>query len=249
MSVSDGLAGSLVVPPLDLIVERVGALETPGADGGPFLTLTSVVDGSSAGLVRVWTSELLPRIVYTNLSAPAFGLDSHMFYAFAPADSAVPHFTLDAASTRGIHAFHADLMPRAELATHVEYMDAVFGPLDDTQLEVEADEAFLPAVVPSRGRTMMSPWMLANRLAEEDVPRAKAPSDAYLEHWLGLVVDGVAAEVVATLADVDLAARDAVLRQNLFGADVDPSWDMAAKLVGQEPVTALRRAMIGADLD
>ena len=95
---------------------------------------------------------------------------------------------------------------------------------------------------------MMSPWMLANRLEEADFPAARAPSHTYLEHWLTLVESGLPADVVATLADTDLAERDALLRRSLFGRDIDPAWDMAAAMVGAEPIAAMRAAMQGADL-
>jgi len=239
------LPATLVVPALEQIVARVGAVEVTGPDGGPFRSLTTVADGAPAGQVRVFTAQALPRIVYTNLAIPAHDLDSHMFYAFAPVESAVPHFTLDAVATRGIHAFHVDLVPRVELATHMDYMVEVFAPLDATQHLAEADEGFLPAVVPLRGRAMMSPWMLANRLSEADFPRTQPPSAFYLDHWLDLVDSGLSAAVVTSVGDVDLPARDAVLRHNLFGLDVDPAWDMAAKLVGDEPIKALRGAMQG----
>jgi hypothetical protein len=243
--VPESVPASLVVTALDEIVRRVGATEVTGAGGGPFRSLEAVDGSGPAGRVRVWTSEAVPRIVYTNLDLPAHDMDSHMFYAFAPADSGVPHFTLDAVSARGIYAFHADLMPRVDLATHLPYMDAVFTPLDETQRAVEADAAFKPAVVPSRGRAMMSPWMLANRLDETDFPSASPPSHFYLDYWLGLVERGLSSEVVASLADVDLAERDAALRHNLFGQDIDPAWDMAAKIVGADAVSTIRAQLIG----
>ena len=239
------LPATLVVPALDSIVVRVGAVEIHGPDGGPYRSLRSVDDGAPAGQVRVWTSEAVPRIVYANLDLQSHAMDSHVFYAFAPAASGVPHFTLDAVAARGIHAFHADLIPRVDLSTHLAYMDAVFASLDATQGAVDADAAFKPAVVPPRGRAMMSPWMLANRLDEAGFPSATVPSLVYLEHWLALVEKGLPADVVASLADVDLVERDAVLRRNLFGQDIDPAWDMAARMVGDEPIKALRAAMKG----
>ncbi len=152
------LPASLVVPALEELVTRTGAVETLGADGGPFLTLRTVDGGEPAGRVRVFSSERVPRIVYSNLDLAGRGMDTHMFYAFTAAGSAVPHFTLDAVATRGILAFHVDLVPRVDLATHVEYMDAVYLPLDELHREVTANEALTPASVPSRGRALMSPW-------------------------------------------------------------------------------------------
>jgi hypothetical protein len=243
------LPAGLVVPALEELVRRTAATEVRAPDGGPFLTLRTVDDGSPAGRVRVFTSEAVPRIVYSNLDVPSRGMDTHMFYAFTAPGSAVPHFTLDAVATRGILAFHVDLVPRVDLATHVDYMDAVYGPLDALHKDVAANEELTAASIPSRGRALMSPWMLANRTSEQAWPAVAEPCIAYLEHWLGLVANGVGDDVLASLADTDLVARDALLRRSLFGLDIDPAWDHVASVVGAEPVAALRNALLGGRLD
>ena len=71
------------------------------------------------------------------------------------------------------------------------------------------------------------------------------PSNAYLEHWLGLVENGISVGLAASVSDTDLVARDALLRRSLFGLDIDPAWDHVASVVGAEPVTTLRAALLG----
>jgi len=238
------LPRDLVVPVLERIVEATGGVEVHGADGGPFLTLTAADGGGPGGSVRLFESPALPRLVYCNLDLAAHDLDSHMLYGFAPAASGVPHFTVDAVDAHGVLAFHADLMPRVDLATHVPYMNAVLTQLDDAFAAVQGDDAFLPAMLSPRQRALMSPWMLANRLTRERFDVAEAPVRTYVEHWLGLVVDG-ADEAAWGLGDTDLPARDASLRRTVFGGDVDPAWDMAAKAVGAEPIRTLRGLLVG----
>jgi hypothetical protein len=235
----------LVLPVLDRLVAALGAVETPGADGGPFLSLTTLDDGSPAGRVRVFAAPQVPRIVYSSIDVP--GMETHLVYAFAPADSAVPHLTLDAVATRGIHAFHVDLVPRVDLATHRAYLVDAFAPLDAPHRQVDADPTYVPAAVPPQGRALMSPWMLACRTDEAGLAACAPTVDAYVVHWLGLVADGLGAEAAAEVSGEDLAARDAALRQNLFGLDVDPAWDHVAGVVGAAPVSTLRAQLLGRD--
>lgn len=239
------LPAGLVVPALEALVARSGAVERPGAGGGPFLRLTTVGGGEPAGAVRVFGSHQVPRIVYVNIDVPDRDMDSHMFYAFAPADSAVPHFTLDAVATRGILAFHVDLVPRVDLATHVDYMDRVFAALSPTHEMVGQNGAFSPAVVSARGRALMSPWMLALRSTEDGWADVEQPCHSYLDHWLSLAAQGLDEDVMDTVADTDLADRDARLRRSLFGLDIDPAWDHVAAVVGADPVAELRATLLG----
>ncbi len=43
----------------------------------------------------------------------------------------MPHFTLDSVLGQGSYAFHLDLIPRVELATHLTYVDWAHTPLTD----------------------------------------------------------------------------------------------------------------------
>jgi len=239
------LPGDLVVGTLDRITAQTGVAEVEGEGGGPLLRLSGVGGGGRAGSVRLFEGGGLTRLVYCNLDLPQRDLDSHMLYGFGPADSGVPHFTVDAADARGVVAFHVDLMPRVDLATHGPYLDAIFSPLDDVFAEVAGDPAFAAARLTPKQRALMSPWMLANRLDRSDFGRTGVPVRRYVDWWLTLVANGVGPEIEAGLADTDLPTRDAAMRRTLFGGDVDPAWDMAAAAVGSEPIQILRDLLVG----
>ena len=240
------LARDLVVPVLDAITAGAGLREVAGRDGGPYRALTAIEDGGPAGSVRLFEGEAVPRLVYCHLALRARDLDSHMLYAFLPADSAVPHFTVDAVAVAGagVQAYHVDLMPRVDLATAPSYLDDVLVPLDPTFRAVADDPAYRPAELTPKQRALMSPWMLAHRLDAADFPRTAGPVDAYLQHWLALVRDGVDAAAHG-LRPADLAARDAITRKVIFGGDVDPAWDLASSAVGAEPIAELRALLVG----
>ena len=106
-------------------------------------------------------------MVYVGLGVPTIGLDSHMVFAFTRATSVVPHFTLDSVQGQGSYAFHLDLIPRAELATHLTYVDWAHTPLTATFEEVGARAGLSKAAIGPRQFAMMSPWMLVHR-ADED---------------------------------------------------------------------------------
>ncbi len=94
--------------------------------------LTSAMSPEPVGLLEVRTGERIAKVVTISLVVPPIGMDSHMIFAFTPGGSAIPHFTLDSVQAGGTLAFHLDLVPRAELASHLAYLNAVFQPLSET---------------------------------------------------------------------------------------------------------------------
>ncbi|GAA1765683.1 hypothetical protein GCM10009795_010310 [Nocardioides hankookensis] len=232
---------------LDEIVERGGLTEVTGADGGPYLELvSSAFPGGQApvGEARVFTGDSIAKVVYVGLAVPQIGLDSHMVFAFCPADVAVPHFTLDSVQGQGTYAFHLDLIPRADLGTHLPYLDWAHTPLDATYEEVESRPGLMKTAIGPRQFAMMSPWMLVHRAEDEAFRGISDAVKAYLDHWFSLVEAGVPAEVVADVADTDLAARDARNRTNVFSPDVDKVWAQVERLIGHEQTEAVRGLLL-----
>ena len=234
------LPGALCLGTLDTIVERAGLTEIAGADGGPFRTLTSPMSPEPVGRVRVFGGDAVAKVVYVGLSVPPIGLDSHMVFAFTPADAAVPHFTLDCVQGQGSYAFHLDLIPRADLATHLTYVDWAHTPLTDTFDEVSARPGLSKAAIGPRQIAMMSPWMLVHRADEAAFGGIGDAVAHYLDNWFGLLEGGVPDEVTADLADTDLAARDRRNRANIFSPDVDKVWAQVERLLGHEAMEDVR---------
>ncbi|MBD3926736.1 hypothetical protein IEZ26_19105 [Nocardioides cavernae] len=241
---SRSLPGSLCIGTLAAIVERAGLTEVVGPDGGPFRTLRSPMSPEPVGRVRVFSGEAVAKVVYVGLAVPAIGLDSHMVFAFAPADVAVPHFTLDSVQGQGSYAFHLDLIPRADLATHLTYVDWAHTPLTDTFDEVSARPGLSKAAIGPRQFAMMSPWMLVHRADEDAFAGIGDAVGEYLDHWFGLLGAGVPAEVAADLADTDLAARDHRNRANIFSPDVDKVWAQVERLLGPDAMEDVRAQLL-----
>lgn len=234
---SGSLPGGLCNRTLDAIVEATGLAEV----GAPFRTLTSPMSPDPVGLVRIFAGEgAVEKVVYVGLAVPAIGLDSHMVFAFTRGDSVVPHFTLDSVQGQGSYAFHLDLIPRAELATHLTYVDWAHAPLTATYDEVEARDGLSKAAIGPRQYAMMSPWMLVHRAEEEAFVAIEDAVRAYFDHWVSLLESEVPAAVQADVADTDLAVRDLRNRANIFSPDVDHVWAQVARLVGDEAMEDMR---------
>ncbi|WP_027343171.1 hypothetical protein [Hamadaea tsunoensis] len=220
---------------LRAIVSRHGLteVETPLAD------LVSPMSPHPVGHTRIFRGDAVAKLVYVGLVVPPIQLDSHMIFAFTPADSAVPHFTLDSVYGGSYHAFHLDLISRADLATNLEYLDAAYRPLTETFERTSTLDGLTPAAVGPRQRAVMSPWMLVHRATEEAFGQIRAAVDAYAGHWGDLVEKGLPAP-----AGTDLAARDAAVRANIFSRDVDPVWAQVSRLLGDDTTDAIRRELL-----
>jgi len=231
---------------LDRLVEATGSAEIRAAGappGQPWRTLHSTMTPDPVGVVRLFRGTRVAHVVHIGLTVPAIGLDSHMVFAFGHADDALPHFTLDSVASDTGHAFHLDLVPRVDLATHLDYLDHVYTPLTPWYERGRALPGLSAAAVGPRQRAVMSPWMLVHR-ADEDAFAAIGPVvDAYLDHWLALVAAPLPDAVSATLADTDLAARDRALRAVLFDPDVDPVWHRVARLIGAKDTDIARNLL------
>ncbi|MEV0590720.1 hypothetical protein [Nonomuraea cavernae] len=211
---------------------------------GTDVPLTSQMSPEPVGRLRVLRGAgtgdaQVDKVVAVSLVVPMIGLDSHMIFAFTPAGSAVPHFTLDAVATPAFHAMHLDLIPRVELATHLAYLDACYLPLTEPLAQAWTLDGLSAADVGPRQKAMMSPWMLVCRAGEEAFEKLGQTVDTYLGHWLALIETGV-----PDPGGTDLAARDAANRDNLFSPDVDPVWYQVTRLLGDEQSERVRGELL-----
>ncbi|MEU7143254.1 hypothetical protein ABZ942_27685 [Nocardia sp. NPDC046473] len=202
------------------------------------IPLTSTMAPEPVGRLRVLRGDPIDKVVTVDLVVPAIGLDSHMIFAFTPADSAVPHFTLDSVHA-DYYAMHLDLIPRIDLAVHLAYLDAAFLPLTPLLEAAWQIEGVSAAAVGLRQRAMMSPWMVVCRATETAFRALDATVRDYLGHWLTLVDKGVPA------VTGDTAARDRANRANLFSPAVDPVWAQVARLLGDEQAERVRAELLG----
>ena len=243
------LPEELCVTTLEDIVARTGITEVTGLEGGPLRELTSPAFGP-VGKIRVFTGDgAVAKAVYVSLVVAPIGLDSHMTFAFTPPTSAVPHFTLDSVMGQGSYAFHLDLIPRAEIGVHVPYMDAVYGGITETFEQVRDWEGLSATNLTPRQNAMMSPWMLARRATEDAFRAMSGPVGVYRDHWYSLIEKGLPDEILATLSDTDLAARDAEHRRQLFSPEVDPVWHQVTQLLGEEQMEFVRRQLLTNEVD
>ncbi|AYF76994.1 hypothetical protein D7D52_27900 [Nocardia yunnanensis] len=222
------LPAALSARTLDTLTSALGMTV---ADDVP---LTSTMSPEPVGRLRVLRGGPIDKIVTVDLVVPPIGLDSHMIFAFTGKDSAVPHFTLDSVYGGDYFAMHLDLIPRADLAVNLGYLDACYLPLTpllDAAWQIDGVSA---AAIGPRQRALMSPWMVVCRATEPAFEKLGDTVAAYLEHWLSLVDKGV------PTPEADLAARDSANRANLFSPEVDPVWNQVTRLLGAEQSERVR---------
>ena len=237
------------------MVERTGAVEVHGEDGGDYLTLMSPFGPDPVGKMRVFKSDKVKKIVYAGLTVDKFKMDTHMIFGFTAEDSLLPHFTLDSVNANGSLAFHLDLVTKAELSVHVPYMDYVYGGLTDTFNDTIKWEGLSRAQIGPRQYAMMSPWMLVSRATEptfrrfsgEDDDQGRGPVKTYLNYWLDLIDAGVPDDVAATVNTEEIVAHDHQLRYNLFSPEVDPVWRDVGKIVGEDTAEKMRKMLLSND--
>ena len=225
---------------LDRVVDRFGLEEALAGDGGPWLPLTChapMFDGS-VGQVRVFRGGPLFQLVTSTIVVPPIQLDSHMMFAFMPSASPVPHFTLDSVKAGEHHAFHLDLIPRLDLGANLAYMDECFTPLTEAHEQGAAIEGLSAAQLSPRQYAIMSPWMLAKRATPEAFTAIEGSVNTYLDHWFGLVENGVSAAATGDISARQLVERDRRNKAIIFNEDVDKVWDQITPLVGREAVDA-----------
>ena len=236
-------------PPRKLFSETLARLENAleltevfGEDGGPKLPLMSHAPfhEGRCGQVRVFGSPHIFRVVTCTLVAPAIHLDSHMVFAFAHSDSALPHFTLDSVKAGEHFAFHLDLIPRVDLGANLDYMNWAFAPLNPVYEKSHEIEGLTRAHITPIQHAIMSPWMLAHRADEDAFTRIDPLVDGYIDHWLSLAKSEVPSEVRGSVSSVDLVARDRVNKDLIFDPEIDKVWNQIRGLIGEEAVEETR---------
>ena len=231
------LSAELCLGTVEAVAARLELEETEAVE------LTSAMDGSAVGVHRVLARDGVAALVYVSMTVEAFGLDSHMCFAFTPPSSAVPHFTVDSVLAGPHYAFHLDLMPRVDPGANLAYIDHCFGPLGEAHSRAAEIDGLTPAHLSRRQWQLMSAWMLAHR-ADEDGFRAVFDTvAAYRDHWLELVVGGVPEEALGGATAEQLAERDARHRAALFNPDVDPVWAQVDRLLGPDVSASIRTSL------
>lgn len=242
----DRTGREMVRTALARLIDELGLTEQTAADGDAALPLFGVggpLDGVRIGEFRVYSRADGTRVVYSGLSIDDFGMDTHQLYAFTAAGSAVPHLFLDTAispNTDGTFHFGLDLVPRVDLGASLDYTESIYAPLTDVRAQTLGTAGVMP--VPSLGPlqwSIRSPWMVAAIVMPEDLRGLQGAVDAYVEHWLGVMRDGLSEAAGADAAWQDLPMRDRQNRAAMFSPRTNPVWGLLDRLVGVEAAGAM----------
>jgi hypothetical protein len=242
-------AKALFESALATLIASLSLSEVFKDDGQPWLPLISQAPfhQGGCGQARLFSGGGLAQVVTCSITAPAIGLDSHMLFAFTPAGSGVPHFTVDSVQAGEHMAFHLDLIPRADMATHLAYMDWAFGGLTDSFTAAGSIDGLSPAHIGPRQRAVMSPWMVVNRATPDAFSYVEPLVLTYLKHWLRLLEAGVPEGALADQSPTSLAVRDKANKAIIFDPDVDKVWNQIRGLIGNDAVETIRAQLMKTD--
>jgi hypothetical protein len=242
-------AKALFESALSRLTSALALTEAISLEGAPWLPMISHAPfhQGGCGQARLFHGGGLAKVLTCSITAPAIGLDSHMLFAFTPAGSGVPHFTVDSVQAGDHMAFHLDLIPRVDMAVHLTYMDWAFGGLTETFTAAGTIEGLSPALIGPRQRAVMSPWMVVNRATSAAFAQVEPLVLTYLDHWLGLLKTGVPQGALGDQTPASLARRDKANKAIIFDPDVDKVWNQIRGLIGHEAVEAIRAELMQTD--
>ena len=113
--------------------------------------------------------------------------------------------------------------------TDYEY-DQLFAELK----ELEETHPELRSPTSPTQRAIMSPWMLAQRTTPAAYEAEIFPAaEAYLNHWLAMVDDGLA-DLEDAIEGESGASRDARNRSLIFNREIDPVWHKIDGMLGAD---------------
>jgi len=231
------LAAELAFSTLDKLRERLSLSEVET------IQLTSPMMPEPVGTIQVFSADKISKAVYIGMSVPFIKLDSHMIFAFAKSDSAIPHFTLDSVNNDTTYAFHLDLIPRVDLGANLEYIDAVYDNLSGEFERAGQIEGLSKAHLNPRQLAVMSPWMLVNRADANAFKKIFDPVDFYLNHWFSLIENGISTNVLNGVFGTDFGERDRRNREIIFNPEIDKVWAQVDRLVGAEMSAKMREIL------
>lgn len=221
----------------DAIIRQFNMVEV----GNPFRIIESQIPpGGPVGELRIWKGATVRKLVYVGITVPMMQLDSHMLFAFTPAKSPFPHFTLDSVLAWPTFAFHLDLIPRVDLGSNLAYLNEIYQPLTAVFDSAKEIDGLSPAHLSPRQYAIMSPWMLAYRATEEAFSKIDEPVNRYLTHWFNLFETKLSVHTFESLDSRDFARRDQRNRAAIFNTQVDPVWNQLKPLIGEEMGKFLR---------
>ncbi len=172
-------------------------------------------------------------------------LDLHLFYAFAPPSSLIPHLAIEWGSRSGDElTLLVDLLPRVDVAVNTDYLREAYALLTTTVGEIQGLPGVRPEPVPPARAAGFSPWALGVRGPLSFAGAFSQAADDYLDRWFSLSSGGIDARVDPVANDpARLVQRDKFHRNALFDPDADPRWARVTRRLGPDRAAVLRAAL------
>ncbi|MDP6436779.1 MAG: hypothetical protein QF790_05020 [Gammaproteobacteria bacterium] len=227
-----------------LIDKSLAALdweERPGADGGPYMSLTFAENpDQGAGYVRVWGAPTGPMDRMIHMRMQAGPVETQLLFLFGRSDTSMPHLHAQVVQFPPAgYVYNIDLIPRLDAIDHPEWFEKVFGPLRRPYKKAVSNRDNSCAQAPANPAlaVFMSPWGIGSAHTDRDeLDRVEPSIVAYMDHYLVLAADSW------DVADpAGQAARDQRHMERFFADDLDPrAWNGVYRIIGEESGRAVK---------
>lgn len=223
------------------LIGRVGAAismqERTGDAGAPYLTFSSVTDGSPAGYLRLWAAtddSSIDRLVHFRLQSPP--VDTQLLFLFGRPETPMPHLHVQVVQFSEENCvYNADIIPRLDAVEHPEYFREVYGPVTKAFWKATTDRQNLCSLAPANPAIALylSPWSIAagRPTTREELQRVAPSIEAYVDQCLSL-----ARNLAYRGCDpAALRERDQRHLEILHGDELDPrAWKGVYRVLGEE---------------
>eukprot|EP00002_Diphylleia_rotans_P036878 TRINITY_DN8180_c0_g1_i3.p1 TRINITY_DN8180_c0_g1~~TRINITY_DN8180_c0_g1_i3.p1 ORF type:complete len:827 (-),score=123.12 TRINITY_DN8180_c0_g1_i3:357-2837(-) len=212
------------------------------------------------GFVKLFRGGLLEKLVHIQVANEEKHSDHHLILGFTHATSGVPHLYIELQKVKDLYNYKVDLLARVDLGSSANYIAYYYDALtrlfdvpQDASSDFQADSSSSAPlrqprhVLAQKGVSMtqisfLSPWALV--AAEQDIhnlQRLSIAASKLTEYWMDMVSRERSHPTGLVLeSEVELARRDAKLRQYISNDEINPIWSTVRAECGDRTTDAVK---------
>ncbi|YAF98686.1 MAG: red chlorophyll catabolite reductase [Nodularia sp. CChRGM 3473] len=200
--------------------------------------------GDAQGSLTAFSGSELDWLVHSWLREPNSGFCNMHLTNWLKPHIRVPHLAYAFATVPHLF-FYMDYIPRTDLFIDLEYLDRYYEPMNQTYLNLLADERFQQyhsKTLYIRQAQSHTSLCFTSPVMEETLSILRNVAHEMMDRWLTWVDE---AEPVAESERAALSERDFIVRRAI--AERDPDNKIAVQLFGQQMTDKLVRSLWGGD--
>jgi hypothetical protein len=201
-------------------------------------------DNGAKGFLSAWVGGGLDWFVHSWIGNPKYSFSNMHLTLWNGAHNQVPHLAYALATVPDVF-FYIDYIPRVELASHPDYLDRYYEPINEQHIAFLDNKALTPFISKNAYvRESLSPTCLCFtcKPTDENFSLIRSTAHDMLNRWIRWVK---MAEPTPQHERAALAERDVFIRRTI--AERDPANVVGEKLFGKPLADRLVRALWGGD--